>query len=124
MDDNQTRRGLDNTDLEQNSGSVRSDQHDETVVQLEHADRVGKGVADVLVADSMLSSAGRDDRLNTHRDKLACGPCFCNPGRHPGEPADPRDASAKESLLVFPVATSSASVSPTTGAGSARGSPP
>ena len=99
MYDNQTRRGLDGTDLEQNRGSVRSDQHDETVIQLEHANRVGKGVADVLVADSMLSSAGRDDRLNTHVHKLACASRSCNPVSHPGEPADTHGASAKESVL-------------------------
>lgn len=82
MYDDQAPRGLDDTDLEQNCGSVRSDQHDETVVQLEHADRIGKGVVDVLVADSMLSSAGRDDRLNTHDNKLACCLCSCKPERH------------------------------------------
>ena len=41
-------------------------------VELEHADGVGVGVADVLVADSMLARAGRDDRLSAHVDKLAC----------------------------------------------------
>lgn len=53
MYDDWTHRGLDDADLEQTRGGVRSDQHDETVVQLEHADRVGEGVADVVIADSI-----------------------------------------------------------------------
>ena len=58
MYDDQTRRGLDHTDLEQNRSSVRFDQHDETVVQLEHANWIGEGVADVLFADSCFRALG------------------------------------------------------------------
>ena len=78
MYDNRTRRRLNHANLEQDGRSVRSDEHGETVVQFKHADRVGKGVADVLVADSVLAGAGRDSRLNTQDDKLACDRRCCN----------------------------------------------
>ena len=72
MHHDRTASRLDDPDLVEHGGRVGSDEHEQAVVELEHADGVGVGVADVLVADSMLASAGRDDRLSAHVDKLAC----------------------------------------------------
>lgn len=73
MYDDHCGRCLDPADLMEHRGGVPSDQHRQAVSELEDADWVGVNVQDVLVADSMLAGAGRDDRLSTHGDKLACG---------------------------------------------------
>ena len=58
MHDDGARRRIDDSDLVKHGSGVGADEHHEAVVELEDADRVGVGMQDVLVADSMLAGAG------------------------------------------------------------------
>ncbi|HYB23177.1 MAG TPA: hypothetical protein VED41_05225 [Solirubrobacteraceae bacterium] len=61
-----------NANLEQRASTAAADEHREALVHLEDSDRVVVRVQHVLVADPVPPGAGRDDRLGTNDDKLAC----------------------------------------------------
>jgi hypothetical protein len=61
------------TDLVDDRGSIGSDDHRESIVEVEDPDRVRIRVEDVIVTDSMFACAFRDDRVAAHATKLACG---------------------------------------------------
>jgi len=72
VDDDGSLYAVDDADLVDDRGVVGADDHREAFVELEDADWVLLCVADVLVTDAVLASAGRDDQLRAHPDKLAC----------------------------------------------------
>lgn len=72
MDDYDAVCSAHNTDLEQRASPAAADEHREALVYLEDSDRVIVRVQHVLVADPVPPGAGRDDRLGTDDDKLAC----------------------------------------------------
>lgn len=72
MDDYDAVCSAHNTDLEQRASTAAADEHREALVYLEDSDRVIVRVQHVLVADPVPPGAGRDDRLGTDDDKLAC----------------------------------------------------
>ena len=73
MDDDRTLEPFHDPDLEQPSGSVRSDHHQEAVVEVLDPHRVVECVEDVRVVDAMPAGARCDRRFAIHCSKVTCG---------------------------------------------------
>ena len=72
MHDDCSGRCLNDADLVKRTAHAAADHQREALVELENANRVGISVQHVLVADSIFTGAGRDDRAGGDDDKLAC----------------------------------------------------
>lgn len=70
MDDDRTGIAVGHADLDRRTVTRRADEHGEAVVRLENPDGVPHGVTHVVVADTMLARAGRDERHTPN--KLPC----------------------------------------------------
>jgi hypothetical protein len=80
------------TDLVDDRGSIGSDDHRESIVEVEDPDRVRIRVEDVIVTYSMFACAFRDDRVAAHATKLVGA--FATNLEGPGIPVgDGRDSS-------------------------------
>ena len=72
VNDDRCRDTIDDTDLEDDGREVGPDDHRETFVEVEDPNRVGVRVQDVLVTNTMLARAFRDDRIVAAMSKLPC----------------------------------------------------
>src|ERR1700690_2082954 len=99
------------TDLVDDRGLVGADHHRESLVELEHSDRMRVGVSDVFIANTVLAGALGDDQLDAHHHKLPC--CMAHVQKRCSScNREPRHAAAKRVLrrywrLLSPAATAS-----------------
>ena len=71
MDDDRCRDTVD-TDLVDDRREIGPDDHRETFVEVEDPNRVGVCLQDVLVTDTVLARAFRDDRIVARTSELPC----------------------------------------------------
>ena len=73
MDDDRTLGPFHDPDLEQPSGGIRTDDHEEPVIEFLDPHRVVEGVEDTRTVDAMSACALCDRRFAVHCSKITCG---------------------------------------------------